>query len=264
MKLQQCVCAAAGALVMSAAASGQVNFSGNYSQNFDGLGQTGAVTQSGPGPHAINGILGSTGMDGWYGANFFGSSTNTEFKAHDGSLGSSAGRGVVFFGANGSSDRALGALSTSNQIPSFGLVLFNNSASTYTALDISFIGEQWRAGDANIPDVLSFSYGMGTSLTAATTSFSALNFATPNLLGGNIGVNGNDPLNQTALSNTITGLNWAPGQSLVLRWDLGDLSGQDNGLSIDNLSVTGVVPGPGAMALMALAAMRSRRRRAGR
>ena len=80
-------------------------------------------------------------MEGWFGANFFGSSTNTEFKAQDGSLGSGAGRGVISFGANGSSDRALGALPTSNQIPSFGIVLFNASSDTYQALDVSFIGE---------------------------------------------------------------------------------------------------------------------------
>ena len=199
-----------------------------------------------------------------YGANFTGSSTNTEFKAHDGSLGSSAGRGVIFFGANGSSDRALGALATSNQIPSFGLVLVNNTSQTFASLDVSFIGEQWRAGDANILDVLSFRYGFGSSLTDATTSFNSLNFVTPNLAGGNIALNGNDPANQTSLHDIITGLNWAPGQSLVLRWDAVDITGQDNGLAIDDLSLVGVpVPGPGALALLSAAGLvgTSRRQR---
>jgi len=257
MKLCVMTCAS---LALAGTASA-VNFTGTYSQNFDGLGQSGAATIVGQGPHAIEGVLGSTGMDGWFGANFLGSSTSTEFKAHDGSLGSSAGRGVVFFGTNGSSDRALGTLATSNQISSFGLVLTNTSSDTYQSLDVSFIGEQWRAGDPNLPNVLNFAYGFGSSLTNATTAFSALNFNTPFLGGTQVAVNGNDPAFQTAVSNTITGLNWAPGQSLVLRWNGVDLSGQDNGLAIDNLVVTGVIPAPGAIALLGLAGLVGGRRR---
>jgi hypothetical protein len=103
----------------------------------------------------------------------------------------------VFFGDNGSSDRALGYLPTSNQSGGFGLVLINASADIYTAIDISYVGEQWRAGEANILNVLTFSYGMGTTLTDATNSFSSLNFAAVNLAGGEIGINGNDPANQS-------------------------------------------------------------------
>lgn len=243
------------------AAYGSVSFTGSYFQDFDGLGQSGSTTLTGRGPHAINGILGSTGMEGWYGANYTGSSSNTEFKAHNGGLSGSAGRGVVFFGTDGSSDRALGALPTSNQISSFGVVLTNMSNDTYQQLDISFIGEQWRAGDANILNVLSFSYGMGTSLDDATTAFTTLDFAAPNLAGGEVAVDGNDAANQTAISDIITGLNWAPGQSIVLRWDINDLSGQDNGLAIDNFSAVGIVPAPGALALLGLAGLVGVRRR---
>ena len=92
---------------------------GTYSQNFDGLGSTGAQTLTGRGPHALNGVIGTAGLDGWYAANFGGSSTNTEVRAQDGSLAGSAGRGVVSFGTGGSGERALGALATSNQISSF-------------------------------------------------------------------------------------------------------------------------------------------------
>jgi hypothetical protein len=263
MKPQLYLCAGP-VLSISQIAFGQANFNGTYFQDFNSLGQGGTATIAGPGPHAINGVLGSTGMDGWYGANFFGSSTSTEFKAHNGSLGSSAGRGVVFFGAEGSSERAVGALPTSNQIPSFGVVLTNETPEAFQSLNISFIGEQWRAGGVNIPNVLSFRYGFGTSLTDAATSFSALNFAAPILSGGEIALNGNDPANQIALSSVLTNLNWAPGQSLVLRWDIADLSGQDNGLAIDNLSLEGVVPAPGAMGLLgvlSICGIRSRNRR---
>lgn len=231
--------AAVAASLVAGRASAQVSFQGSYTQHFDGLGQSGTATLTGIGPHVINGVLGATGLDGWFAGNFGGSSTNTEFKAHDGSLASSAGRGVVSFGTTGSSERALGGLSTSNQIPGFGVVLTNDSNRTLVDVTISYTGEQWRAGDANIADVLNFRYGFGASLTDATTAFAALNFATPVVSGGNIALNGNLPANQTQVSATITGIEWAPGESIVLRWDAIDLSGQDNGLAIDDLSVVG-------------------------
>ncbi|MBL9150571.1 MAG: SdiA-regulated domain-containing protein [Phycisphaerae bacterium] len=230
------------AALLASTASAQVAFTGSYAQNFNGLGQSGAQTLTGKGPHAIEGVLGATGVLGWYGANFFGSSGNTEFKAHNGSLASSAGRGVISFGANGSSDRALGALPTSNQISSIGVVLTNDTDETFVSIDVAFTGEQWRAGEAGIANVLNCSFGLGTSLNDATTPVGALTFAAPNLAGGETAIDGNAPENQSAVSGTIRGLAWGPGQSLVLRWDIVELSGQDNGLGIDDL-VVAATPG---------------------
>lgn len=225
------------AACLAGAAFGQVSFTGTYSQDFNGLGQTGATTVPGKGPHAIQGILGSTGILGWFGANFDGSSANTEYKAHDGSLASAAGRGVIFFGADGSSERALGALPTSNQVPAFGVVLVNESSETFASLEVSYAGEQWRAGSPNLSNALAFSYGYGTSLTDATTTVPALTFVAPNLAGGEVALDGNDAANRAPISGVLSGLNWRPGQTLVLRWDSTDLSGQDNGLAIDDLSI---------------------------
>lgn len=240
-----------------------VNFTGNYFQDFNGLGTSGVEQISGQGPHAIQGVLGSTGMEGWYGANPGGSASNTQFRAHDGSLAGSDGRGVVFYGAVGSNNRALGALPTSNQVPAFGVVLQNTTGNTFTSLDVSFLGQQWRAGGANIPNVLAFSYGYGNSINDATIGFNALDFAAPFTAGGEFALDGTDSANQTALSAVITSLNWAPGEFLVLRWDLADLPGQDNGLAIDNLLLVGNIPAPGALALLGLAGLvsASRRRR---
>lgn len=237
-----------------------VNFTGSYSQNFDGLGATGSATLTGRGPHDLNGVITTTNMDGWQGANFLGTSTNTEVRAQDGSLAGSTGRGLVSFGTTGTGERALGTLATSNQVSSFGVVFTNTSSITYTSLQVSYTGEQWRAGEANIPNTLSFAYGFGSSLTDATTAFNPLTFNTPVLTGGEIALNGNLPANQAAIADTITGLNWAPGQSIVLRWNGSDLTGQDNGLAIDNLSVVGV-PAPASLALVALGSLVGNRRR---
>ncbi len=89
---------------------------GTYSQNFDGL-PTNVTNPSqvvtGIGPFYFSGNSDSTkditavsAMDGWQYSNPGGSSTSTEFKSQDGSLGSSSGRGVISFGQNGSTNRA--------------------------------------------------------------------------------------------------------------------------------------------------------------
>ncbi len=232
------------AMILAAAGMAQVEFTGRYSQDFDGLWNSGNVTMTGKGPHALSGIFSSTGVDGWFGANFAGSSADTEFKAQDGSQGSSGGRGVISFGTTSSTERALGGVPTGNQGPTFGLVLTNATSQTYVSLDIAFTGEQWRAGGAGIPNVLAFSYGIGANLADATTPVPELTFNTPILTGGEVALNGNDPANQTALSATITGINWGPGQTIVLRWEEFDMSGQDNGLAIDDLSMTGKAGSP--------------------
>jgi len=161
-----------GLAIAVPATAATVSFTGTYSQDFNGLGTSGAQTVPGSGPHAIEGILGSTG-----------------------------------------------------------------------------------------PNVLAFSYGLGTSLTDATIGVGALDFAVPFSGGGELAVDGNDPQFQTAINGIIGGFTWAPGESIVLRWDLADLPGQDNGLAIDDLVIVGVIPAPGAIALLTLAGLGSARRR---
>jgi large repetitive protein len=235
---------------------------GTYSQNFDGLPTAGSVTLTGRGPHALNGQLGTTNLDGWYGANFSGSSTNTEFRAHDGSLAGSAGRGVVSFGTNLATERALGALPTSNQISSFGALFVNNTASTLDQVTISFTGEQWRRGDVATANVLTFGYALAPAIPQVTTPFPALNFTSPNMQASptEVSLDGNLPLNSTAILGTITGLTWAPGSTLAISWGINDISGQDNGLGIDSFTLS-AVPAPGSAALLLLALATAGRRR---
>jgi len=234
---------------------------GSYFQDFDGLPMedpaTGlsTITLSGKGPHALNGVLGTTGMEGWTFGNPGGSSGNTEFKAHDGSFASSAGRGVVSFGANGTSDRALGQLPTGNQISAFGVTMRNDSGATLTQFSVSFTGEQWRRGDS-AANTLFFSYSVGQDNINDETGFvgaPTLDFLTPNMQATTeVALNGNDPANQQFLSDTISGISWMPGELLTLRWRTDELSGQDNGLAIDNLSFTAAVPEPTSLTLLGL------------
>jgi len=246
-----------------------VPFVDTYSQDFNGLNQSGGQTLTGKGPHPFSDLIDPaltpaiTGMQGWYLANPGGSSTNTEYRAQDGSNGGSSGRGVISFGLTGDGNRSLGALPTGNQISSFGVLLLNTSGTTIPAIGVSFTGQQWRAGDVDVVNTLSFAYGFGGSIDSATTPFASLDFSSPITTGGQIPLDGNLPANQVPRSATITGLNWADGTTLALRWNMNELTGQDSGLAINNLQIN-AVPEPSTMALAAaglgLAGVAARRR----
>lgn len=245
--------------IASAASAAPLSYTGGtYSENFDTLPSTGSGTLPGKGPNdLVPGWTGATGLTGWQGAiAAISSGTNTEYRAQNGSGSGSTGRGLNSFGTTGSSDRALGALATSNQLPFFGLVLQNNTANVLTQFTLSYTGEQWRRGDTSPQDNLLFSCGLASDIGATLTSYAALDFASPTAAPLNSALDGNLPANQTFKSATITGLNWAPGQTLVLKWSAQDLSGQDDGLGIDNLSFkANAVPEPSSIALAMFGAL---------
>ena len=97
------------------------------------------------------------------------------------------------------------------------------------------------------------------------TEFSGLGFTAPNSQAAptEVAIDGNAAANRALVSATVTGLNWTPGSTLVLQWNAQDISGQDDGLSIDDLSFAAAVPTPGAAvtALLGFCVIGGRRRR---
>jgi hypothetical protein len=218
---------------------------GTYTNAFDGLPTVAMSstmleeTITGKGPFAFTALTSVpvTGMTGWQLANPTGSSMDTEFRVQDGSLAGSMGRGIVSFGADGSAERALGVLATSNQIGVFGVRIKNTGTATLTSITVAFTGEQWRRGDVATPDKLTFEYGVADGIDATTlTADTDLDFTSPvtGTTGTNAAVDGN--ANHTPVSKTITGLSWAPNATLVLRWTAGTGTGKDDGLAIDDFS----------------------------
>lgn len=200
-----------------------------YTENFDTLAATGTSS-----------VLPS----GW-GFTEAGTNANTLYTAGTGS--SNAGD-TYSFGAAGSTERALGGLLSGSLTPTFGASFTNLTGGTITSLAISYVGEMWRAGVTNrgASDRLDFQISFNaTSLTSGTwADVNALDFSSP-ATGTSVGaLNGNAAANRTALSTTIADLNVGNGATIWIRWTDFNITSSDDGLAIDDFSLTAQGTGP--------------------
>ena len=212
-------------VVQSALAAGAVSLTtlgAPYMENFDTLATSGTTNSSLP--------------NGWWLAES-GTNANGLYQAGTGS--GNAGD-TYSFGAASSPERALGGLQSGSLNPTIGAAFTNDTGSTVTTLAISYTGEQWRLGTLNRADRIDFQYSLdATSLTTGTwTDVDALDFAAPTT-GPTVGVlDGNTAANRTAVSGQISGISVASGGSFWIRWISFDASGADDGLAVDDFSLT--------------------------
>jgi hypothetical protein len=243
----------AGAIVF-AGAQAQVSLSSasqTYSQNFDSLTtSTSAQTWTNNSTLAGWGLYTSAGQDI---ASYFGDTGST----NSGSFKS--------FGAAGSSDRALGGVTSGNAYfgsPASGnvagyiaLALNNTTGASLDSLTLSYAGEQWRNGGNTSAQSIVLQYGFGSSFASVSTwtaAGSAFDFVTPVTGSTAAAVDGNGAGLVTGLGGTLSGLNWANGDTLWVRWQYTNNVGNDHGLAIDNVnvSVAAAVPEPSQYALL--------------
>lgn len=172
--------------------------------------------------------------------------------------GSSNAGDTYSFGAASSSERALGGLQSNSLIPMMGVMFQNGSMTAINALEISYTGEQWRLGNSGREDRLDFQYSLdATSLTTGIwVDFAALDFLAP-ITAGTVGaLDGNAAANRTAISATISGLSIAHDAGFWVRWTDFNATGADDGLAIDDFSITArgsttqSVPDGGSTALL--------------
>ena len=193
-----------------------------YTQNFDTLATVGASNVL-PAGWSLEESGTSTRNDGNYTAG----------------TGSDNAGDVYAFGPAGSTDRAFGTLLSGTLTPIIGASFTNNTGATITSLDISYTAEQWRCGATGRADELDFQYSTtATGLNVgAFTGVSALNFVAP--VQAAVGArDGNAVGNRAAVSGTISGLSIAPGATFWIRWTDFNAAGADDGLAIDDFTLT--------------------------
>lgn len=178
----------------------------------------------------------STVPNGWYFTES-GQNANTIFTANDGTSNSGD---TYSYGSSGSSDRAFGTLQSNKLAPIIGAKLRNDTGNTLSEIVVAYTGEQWRLGATGRADRLDFQYSTNaTSLTdtAATwTDGDSLDFSSPITMASVGALDGNATANRTAISASITGLALAPSGTLWVRWVDLNVSGNDDGLAIDDVS----------------------------
>jgi hypothetical protein len=192
-----------------------------YSQDFNTLANSGTS---------------STIPSGWA---FLESPGNTTYSA---GTGSSATGDTYSFGASGSSERALGELTTSTVNSRFGAQFDNGAGGTISGLTITYTGEQWRWGATSRSgaDRLDFQYSLDASSlsTGNWIDVNALDFTSVITSGAAGALDGNASANRSLISATISGLNIPVGASFWIRWAAADVAGSDDGLAVDDLSVS--------------------------
>jgi autotransporter-associated beta strand protein len=214
---------------------------GDYVQNFDSLSNTPGNTPFSPtpGPFDVPTADGGT-LTGWSFARLAGTNASINFQVDD---GSSVDKGqVTSVGASGSTDRALSSVATTASTPNFGFQLINNSTDTFNSFTLTYTGEQWRRATAPAnAGFLAFSYSTTATniLTGAFSSAAQLNFVSPNGSATVGALDGNAAGNKSLITATISGLVWNPGQTLTLRWNDFNESGDDDWLGVDDLTFTG-------------------------
>jgi len=228
-------------------ASGQtpVGFTGAYSEDFD------SMTSSGTSYPA-----------GWTGVRYAGSGTLDATLDPAVTTGSSSGGGIYNVGAAADGDRALGVVASGSTIPRFGLQLVNNSGSTIDQISLTADSEQWRTGNnSSVNETVTFEYSLNASgINDPTATFTAVpgldlfEIQTGSTSGG--AIDGNDPANRAGIAALISGVGWADGTTLTIRWSDLDAAGNDGMYALDNLNISAVtVPEPSTVAMISIGAL---------
>lgn len=209
-----------------------------YQQDFNALPNSGNFSLTGKGPFDFSSVPFSiNALAGWSFMQKAGSASNALLSI---GTGSSTAAGVYSVGATGSTDRALGLLAAGTGVYAIGIRLTNATGSSLNTVSGSITVEQWRKGGSGNRNNLNGKYAVGLidGLDHPNlNSHPSLQMASVQYSTGAGSLNGNSPENQTTIQFTLSGIDWKPGEQLLLRWDDTDESGSDDLLAIDQFSI---------------------------
>lgn len=221
----------------------------SYTQSFDSLTTSTTATP----------WVNDSTLPGWSLINSAGAAAATIVAG----TGSSNAGSFYSFGAAGNAERALGGAASggtyfgspaTGAIAGWIVVAFtNNTNGNLDNFSVAYNGEQWRNGGNTSAQTMVMEYGVGSSF-ATVTSWTApggsADFTSPVVGATAAAVDGNSAGLVTGLGGSYTGLTWAAGDTLFVRFVERNDSGNDHGLALDNFSFSvTAVPEPGTVAL---------------
>ena len=190
------------------------------SENFDVLSTSGTTQTTLP--------------NGWW-IQETGTSGNTTYRADNGGLNSGD---TYSYGTGTNTERAFGSLASGSVQSNFGVRIINNSGNTLTQFSYDLFMEQWRSGGRTGLDSLYFSYSVNNGVTGLWTRVATNDLVSKITQATAAALDGNVAANRQFYSFTVTGLTWAAGDTLTLRWSDPNVGGSDDGLAIDNFNFT--------------------------
>ncbi|TGD79704.1 T9SS-dependent choice-of-anchor J family protein [Hymenobacter wooponensis] len=176
-----------------------------------------------------------------------GTTADANYAASNGSLNSG---NTYSFGADASTERAFGTLLSSSLTPAIGASFVNNTGTTLINLTVGYTGETWRIGGTTRADRLDFQYSLNaTSLSTGTwVDVDALDYT--NLASTTLAGNGvSTPLHTATMNATVSGLNIPVGATVWIRWNDFNAAGSDDGIGVDDFSLSWEGISPNAPAL---------------
>lgn len=231
------------ASTLASNAEAAVPFTGTaYTQNFDSLGDSGALSWANdstlpgwslfrrPAPGtALTSITGGSG----------GSNAGAFY-----SFGSAAGERAL--GGVGSGGTYWGSPATNSVAGWLAASFTNDTTAEISSFNVSYDGEQWRDGGNTSPQTMVFEYGFGSSFTAVsfwTAPGGTFDFISPHTTATGA-LDGNDAANRVAgLGGTISS-SWPAGETLWLRWIEHNDAGNDHGMAVDNFALSSAIVPP--------------------
>lgn len=227
-----------------------MNGPGSYSQDFDALPSNGTD----------NAWADDLTLPGWYSQR---TGTGT-FIASD--AGTGTGGNLFSYGAENATERALGAIGSSNAAAgnfAHGVLLQNTSGSELIIDSLAYTGEQWRKSGATEAQVITLWYKTssspipsldpGKSTDSGWTPLADGDFRSPVNTPLGTALDGNDSANRTGIS-IHPNISVPAGSYVMIRWKDIDHTGYDHGLAIDDVALSWIVNSttlsPGAIAFI--------------
>lgn len=212
-----------------------ITATGSYTQNFDGLANTGTNI---------------AWTDNTTIANWYCQKSTAGAVVYDAGTGSSTAGKVYSFGSTGATERALGTLGSAGfGNGAHGVQLQNNSGSIVNNFVVSYTMEQWRDGGNTTPAAqqIRVYYKISSTLITALnpgantgwTEITALMTASPIFTITAGALDGNLPANKVTLTNiSASGITLNNGEYLMIKWEDPNHTGNDHGLSIDDVTIS--------------------------